>query len=134
MAHSSAAAKVLPSLSRVRTAERGVSRKEATRLFEIIARGAKAPVREIRSNIIPESSWKRAGDRLPPAATQSTLRLERVLQLAESIWGDKDAASAWLNTPHPELNRATPFSLLRTEAGGRAVEDLLIALEHGFPV
>jgi putative toxin-antitoxin system antitoxin component (TIGR02293 family) len=121
-------------LQRVQTAEKGITRKEATRLFEVIAHGTQRPLREVRSGIIPDSSWKRSGDRLTPSATQSTLRLERVLQLAQSIWGEKQAAAAWLNAPHPELAGATPYSLLRTEAGGRAVEDLLIALEHGFAV
>jgi uncharacterized protein (DUF2384 family) len=33
-----------------------------------------------------------------------------------------------------ELNRATPYSSIRTEAGGRLVEALLAAIEYGFPV
>ncbi len=54
--------------------------------------------------------------------------------MAESIWGNEADAAEWLNNPHPELRGATPYSLLKTEAGGRVVEALLGALEYGFPV
>jgi len=57
-----------------------------------------------------------------------------VIWLAESIRDEHRQAIEWLNSPHPELQGATPFSLLKTEAGGRAVEGLLAALEFGFPV
>jgi uncharacterized protein (DUF2384 family) len=33
-----------------------------------------------------------------------------------------------------ELGGATPYSMLRTEAGGHAVMNVLVALEYGFPV
>jgi uncharacterized protein (DUF2384 family) len=33
-----------------------------------------------------------------------------------------------------ELDGVTPYSLIRTEAGGRVVEALLAAIEYGFPV
>jgi putative toxin-antitoxin system antitoxin component (TIGR02293 family) len=57
-----------------------------------------------------------------------------VLSVAERVWGNETDATEWLNSPHPELRGATPLSLLKTEAGGRAVEALLGALEFGFPV
>ena len=112
----------------------GVSKKKAGQLFEMIARGSALPTGRLRAEIIPDSSWKRSGATLSPSASQSALRLQHVLELAESIWGEKEGAIQWLNAPHPELAGATPYSMLRTEAGGRAVEALLIALDHGFPV
>jgi putative toxin-antitoxin system antitoxin component (TIGR02293 family) len=118
----------------VSEAEAGVSKKKAGQLFEIVARGSSLPTGRLRAEIIPDSSWKRAGTTLSPSASQSALRLQHALDLAEAIWGEKEGAVQWLNAPHPELSGATPYSLLRTEAGGRAVEALLIALDHGFPV
>lgn len=118
----------------VRTAEAGVPRKKAAQLFTVIARGSALPVGKLRAEIIPDSSWKRSGETLTPSAGESTLRLERVLTLATAIWGEMQKAVQWLNTPHLQLQGATPYSLLRTESGGRQVEDLLIALDHGFPV
>jgi putative toxin-antitoxin system antitoxin component (TIGR02293 family) len=67
-------------------------------------------------------------------ASQTAARLSHVLSQAERVWGNETDATGWLNSPHPELLGATPLSMLRTEAGGRAVEALLGALEFGFPV
>ena len=61
-------------------------------------------------------------------------RLSHVFEFAQRVWGNERDASAWLAAPHMELRGATPYSLLRTEAGGRVVEALLGAIEYGFPV
>jgi putative toxin-antitoxin system antitoxin component (TIGR02293 family) len=84
--------------------------------------------------LIPDSSWKRAGKTLGPQASQTAARLSHILSMADRIWGSESDATEWLNSPHPELQGATPLALLKTEAGGRAVEALLGALEFGFPV
>jgi putative toxin-antitoxin system antitoxin component (TIGR02293 family) len=103
-------------------------------LFERVASGSSLPVGKLRAEIIPDSSWKRSGKTLRPSASQTTARLAHILALAESVWGNEADAAEWLNGPHPELRGATPYSLLKTEAGGRTVEALLAALEYGFPV
>jgi putative toxin-antitoxin system antitoxin component (TIGR02293 family) len=114
--------------------ERGVSKEHASRLFHRVAATSPQPVGKVRAELIPDSSWKRAGKTLGPQASQTAARLDHVLAVAERVWGNDGDATEWLNSPHPELQGATPFSLLRTEAGGRAVEALLTALEFGFPV
>ena len=115
-------------------AERGVSKEHASRLFRRVAATSPQPLGKVRAELIPDSSWKRAGKTLGPQASQTAARLDHVLAVAERVWGNDADATEWLNSPHPELQGATPFSLLRTEAGGRAVETLLTALEFGFPV
>ena len=115
-------------------ADRGVSKAQASRLFERVAARSAQPLGKVRAELIPDSSWKRARKTLGPQASQTTARLDHVLRLAERIWGNEGDAAEWLNSPHPELGGAPPFSLLKTEAGGRAVEALLAALEFGFPV
>jgi large subunit ribosomal protein L9 len=57
-----------------------------------------------------------------------------VLASAVRVWGDRRSASEWLKSPHYELHGKTPESLLETRRGRQRVEDLLGALEHGFPV
>jgi putative toxin-antitoxin system antitoxin component (TIGR02293 family) len=116
------------------TAERGISKAHASRLFQRVAASATRPLGRVRAELIPDSSWKRAGKTLGPQASQTTARLDHILELAGRVWGNEKDATEWLNSPHPELEGATPFSLLKTEAGGRAVEALLAALEFGFPV
>ncbi len=115
-------------------ANRGVSKAQASRLFQRVAAQSAQPLGKVRAELIPDSSWKRARKTLGPQASQTTARLDHILRLAERTWGNESDAAEWLNSPHPELEGATPFSLLKTEAGGRAVEALLAALEFGFPV
>jgi putative toxin-antitoxin system antitoxin component (TIGR02293 family) len=115
-------------------AYQGISKSEASQLFRRVAAISKVTPGKLRAELIPDSSWKRAGQRLGPQASQTAARLMHVLSVAERVWGNETDAAEWLNGPHPELHGATPFSLLKTEAGGRAVEALLGALEFGFPV
>jgi putative toxin-antitoxin system antitoxin component (TIGR02293 family) len=115
-------------------AERGFAKAEATHLFARVAATSPLPTGKLRAELIPDSSWKRARKTLGPQASQTAARLSHILAIAERIWGNEKDATAWLNSPHPELEGATPISLLRTEAGGRAIEALLGALEFGFPV
>jgi putative toxin-antitoxin system antitoxin component (TIGR02293 family) len=115
-------------------AHRGIPKAEASQLFQRIAATSSLPLGTLRAELIPDSSWKRAGQRLGPQASQTAVRLMHILSLAERVWGNETDATEWLNGPHMELRGATPLSLLKTEAGGRAVEALLGALEFGFPV
>ncbi len=115
-------------------AEHGIPKSDAAHLFRRVAATSSRPLGKVRAELIPDSTWKRSGKTLGPQASQTTARLSHVLDLAERVWGNEGDATEWLNSPHPELDGATPFSLLKTEAGGRAVEALLAALEFGFPV
>ncbi len=114
-------------------ADRGIAKHEASRLFKRVA-ASSAPAGRLRAELIPNSSWKRAGSTLGPQASQTVLRLSNVLRLAERVWGNEADAIEWLKSPHPEVQGMTPYSMLKTEAGGRAIEALLAALEFGFPV
>ena len=114
--------------------EHGFMKAEASDLFERVAATSALPAGKLRSELIPDSSWKRARKTLGPQASQTAARLRHILSVSERIWGKEKDATEWLNAPHPELDGAAPVSLLRTEAGGRAVEALLAALEFGFPV
>jgi putative toxin-antitoxin system antitoxin component (TIGR02293 family) len=115
-------------------ADAGLSKQVATRLFQRLTPGSSLPIGKLRAELIPDSSWKRARKTLGPQASQTTARLGHVFSMAVRVWGNESDATEWLNSPHPELRGATPFSLLKTEAGGRAVEALLGALDFGFPV
>jgi putative toxin-antitoxin system antitoxin component (TIGR02293 family) len=115
-------------------ADKGISKEDASRLFQRVAATSSLPLGKLRAELIPDSSWKRAGRRLGQQASQTTARLSHILLLAERVWGNEADATEWLNAPLIELQGTTPLSMLRTEAGGRAVEALLAALEFGFPV
>jgi putative toxin-antitoxin system antitoxin component (TIGR02293 family) len=115
-------------------ANHGIGKLEASRLFSRVAVSASVPAGRVRAELIPDSSWKRAGKTLGPQASQTVSRLGHVLGLAERVWGNEADATEWLNSPHSELRGATPYSMLKTEAGGRAIEALLAAIEFEFPV
>jgi len=99
-----------------------------------IASVSSMPLGKVRAELIPDSTWKRAGKTLGPQASQTTARLNHVFEFAQRIWGNEREAAEWLAAPHMELDGATPYSLLRTEAGGRVIQALLGAIEYGFPV
>jgi putative toxin-antitoxin system antitoxin component (TIGR02293 family) len=117
-----------------RRAERGIPKAEAESIIERVAAGSSMPRGKVRAELIPDSSWKRAGKVLGPQASQTAARLSRVFAFAEKVWGSEKEAADWMNRPHMELGGATPYSMLRTEAGGHAVMNVLVALEYGFPV
>jgi putative toxin-antitoxin system antitoxin component (TIGR02293 family) len=115
-------------------AHRGIAKPEAAKLIGKIAAVSSLPLGKVRAELIPDSTWKRAGRTLGPQASQTTARLSRVFEFAQRIWGNERDAAEWLSAPHMELDGVTPYSMLRTEAGGRVVEALLGAIEYGFPV
>ena len=60
------------------------------------------------------------------------LRAIRVLSLAESVYGSRERALAWLRKPHARLDGRTPLSLLNTDTGSRIVDELLIQMDEGM--
>ena len=56
-------------------AHRGFSKADASRLFQRSATTSTLPAGKLRAELIPDSSWKRAGKTLGPQASQTTARL-----------------------------------------------------------
>jgi putative toxin-antitoxin system antitoxin component (TIGR02293 family) len=112
----------------------GVPKAVAEQLFRRLAGEGGEVVGKLRMQLIPDSTWKRAGEVLGPSASQTVLRLASALFVAERIWRSEAEAIRFLLRPHVELGQASPYALLNTESGGRRVENLLAALEYGFPV
>ena len=80
----------------------------------------------------PTLSRRRKAGKLTQAESDGTVRYARLLELAtELMEGDDAAAIQWLNTPLSILQRQTPLTHARTEAGAREVDILIGRLEHG---
>jgi putative toxin-antitoxin system antitoxin component (TIGR02293 family) len=78
------------------------------------------------------SRWRHADkSRLPVSASDRIYRFARLFALAEHVLEDKDAARKWLHEKQVGLGGHSPIALMRTEAGAREVESLLIRIEHG---
>jgi putative toxin-antitoxin system antitoxin component (TIGR02293 family) len=115
-------------------ASRGVAKAAAEQIFRKLASVSGLAAGKLRLQLIPDSTWKRAGEVLGPSASQTVSRLANALFVAERIWQSELEAIRFLLRPHVELGQVSPYSLLNTESGGRTVENLLAALEFGFPV
>jgi len=59
------------------------------------------------------------------------VRLARVIERAEEVFGDLDSSLDWLKSPNAALSGATPLSLLDTDIGAEGVLDTLGRIEHG---
>lgn len=59
------------------------------------------------------------------------VRLARVIERAEGVFENLDAAIDWLKSPNAALKRITPLSLLDTDIGAENVMDTLGRIEHG---
>lgn len=71
-------------------------------------------------------------EKLTVEESDRVLRMLRALSLAESVYGSRARALAWLRRPHPRLGRRTPLELLKTDAGSRIVEELLLQIDEGM--
>jgi len=83
-------------------------------------------------NLSPRSLQRRGRQgRLAPHESDRVYRLARTVALARHYIGDKDSAARWLKRPNRALGGSTPLELLDTEAGARAVENLLGRIAYG---
>lgn len=90
---------------------------------------------EIDAVVIPMRTLQHRRSRrekLTVEESDRVLRVTRVLSQAETIYGSRERALAWLRRAHPRLDGRTPLSLLHTDTGSRIVEDLLVQIDEGM--
>ena len=90
---------------------------------------------EIFALVVPKRTLARrkaANEPLTIEETDKALRLERIAVQAERVFGDADKAHRWLRKAKRELKGETPLAWLASEAGARAVEEMLFRIEHGI--
>lgn len=77
---------------------------------------------------------RRLKDGTPLSVDESDrfVRFAAVLDLAASIFGGRDLAITWLRDAKRAFDGTAPLDLLRTDAGARAVEELLIRARYGM--
>jgi putative toxin-antitoxin system antitoxin component (TIGR02293 family) len=64
-------------------------------------------------------------------ASDRTLRLAAVTELASEVLGNQDEAERWLAAPALALDRRRPIDLLQSSEGSDLVKALLIRIDHG---
>jgi putative toxin-antitoxin system antitoxin component (TIGR02293 family) len=90
---------------------------------------------EIYSFILPRrtlSHRRSRGEFLTHEESDRAVRLARIISLAEEIFGEDAKAARWLRKPKVRFAGRAPLELLRTDAGARLVEEMLLQLDYGF--
>jgi putative toxin-antitoxin system antitoxin component (TIGR02293 family) len=59
------------------------------------------------------------------------VRVEQILDEAESIFGSASQARTWINSPQRGLEFRKPIELLDTDVGAEYVRDYLSAIKYG---
>jgi len=71
-------------------------------------------------------------EKLTVEESDRVLRVLRLLSQAESVYGSRDRALAWLRRPHPRLHDRPPLEMLKTGTGSHIVEQLLVQIDEGM--
>jgi putative toxin-antitoxin system antitoxin component (TIGR02293 family) len=90
---------------------------------------------EIYQFIVPRRTLAHRKSRQEPLSHEESdraVRIARIASLAEEVFGDDAKAARWLRKPKARFTQRTPLELLRTEAGARVVEEMLLQLDYGF--
>lgn len=90
---------------------------------------------EIYHFIVPRRTLvhrKSRHESLTHEESDRAVRIARITSLAEEVFGDDPKAARWLRKAKTRFEGRTPLELLRTEAGARLVEELLLQLDYGF--
>lgn len=90
---------------------------------------------EIYNFIVPRRTLvhrKTRHESLTHDESDRAVRIARITSLAEEVFGDDAKASRWLRKAKSRFEGRSPLEMLRTEAGARLVEEMLLQLDYGF--
>ena len=90
---------------------------------------------EVDSVVIPSRTLQHRRSRrekLTVEESDRVLRMMRALSQAEEVYESRERALQWLRRASPRLGSRTPLELLKTDAGSRIVEELLVQIDEGI--
>jgi putative toxin-antitoxin system antitoxin component (TIGR02293 family) len=115
-----------------RSVERGIP----ARAVEKMRRQLGLQDEEVHRLIAPRRTLsRRLATKAPLNAEESdhAVRVARVMVLARRVFGGKpEYAQTWLREPKKALDGRAPIEIIATGPGARAVEEMLIGIEHGM--
>jgi putative toxin-antitoxin system antitoxin component (TIGR02293 family) len=87
-----------------------------------------------RLNIPPRTLSRRLAtkSRLTHDESDRTLRMAKVVALANEVLGAESKASSWMTSPNRALGGKIPFEQLDTELGAHSVEEVLLRIAYGM--
>lgn len=71
-------------------------------------------------------------EKLSSVETDRALRVARIVDLADRVFGSRGKALHWLRSADDRLDHRTPMQLLVNESGGRLVESMLWQIDEGI--
>lgn len=71
-------------------------------------------------------------ERLSLVESDRVLRLERIADLADRVFGNREKAHRWLRKESRALENVRPIDLLRSETGAHTVEQALHRIDYGI--
>jgi putative toxin-antitoxin system antitoxin component (TIGR02293 family) len=91
--------------------------------------------KDIYNIVIPARTLKHRRSRkqcLSADESDKLARLVRVFDQAVGVFGDTEQARGWLYAPKKRFDARTPLDMLRTDFGGRMVEEMLGQIDEGM--
>ncbi len=113
------------------TVEEGV---ELAALNEFIAKSGLSNA-DIYEVVLPARTLKHRKARNESLSIDESDRLARLVRVfdhAVKVWTTPERARLWLSSPKKRYEGRTPIQMLRTEIGGRMVDNFLGQIDHGM--
>lgn len=92
-------------------------------------------VKDFLDVVIPLRTLKHRRQRKEPLNLEETERLSRIARIFDltlRVWNNRADAREWLLTPKHRFEERTPMTMLRSQAGERAVEEFLYQIDEGM--
>jgi len=92
-------------------------------------------LKDLLEVVIPARTLKHRRQRKEPLNLDESDRLARVARLYElalKVFGDAEKARRWLSKPKERFRESSPVEMMRTELGGRQVEEMLYQIDEGM--
>lgn len=93
------------------------------------------PLKDLYDVVIPARTLKHRRARREPLSRDESdklARLVRIFDQAVRVFDGIDRARTWLEEPKKRFQGRTPLTMLRTDVGGRLVEEFLIQIDEGM--
>jgi putative toxin-antitoxin system antitoxin component (TIGR02293 family) len=93
------------------------------------------PLKDLYEVVIPARTLKHRRDRREPLSRDESDKLARLVRIfdhAVRVFDGIDRARIWLEEPKRRFQGRTPLVMLRTDVGGRLVEEFLVQIDEGM--
>jgi putative toxin-antitoxin system antitoxin component (TIGR02293 family) len=92
-------------------------------------------LKDLYEVVIPARTLKHRRARREPLSRDESDKLARLVRIFDHtvrVFSDPARARDWLEEPKRRFENRTPLTMLRTEIGGRMVEEFLGQIEYGM--